>query len=123
MFYGFLSIIILIICVLLILVVLVQIINIIIERNVRRTADFLEKATWTLAAALLVLSVLASWAIPKNSDLTNSNVNVEAPAPTTNDYTLPPSVPTGQPENQQGTQPAQQPAGQPAQQPAGQNQK
>ena len=133
MFYGFLSIIILIICVLLILVVLVQnskgggLASNFAGSNqimgVRRTADFLEKATWTLAAALLVLSVLASWAIPKNSDLTNSNVNVEAPAPTTNDYTLPPSVPTGQPENQQGTQPAQQPAGQPAQQPAGQNQK
>ena len=28
--------------------------------GVRKTTDFLEKATWTLAAALVILSVLAS---------------------------------------------------------------
>lgn len=33
--------------------------------GVRKTADFLEKATWTLAGTLLVLSVLASAAIPR----------------------------------------------------------
>ncbi len=33
--------------------------------GVRKTADFLEKATWTLAGSLLILSVLASAAIPR----------------------------------------------------------
>ena len=33
--------------------------------GVRKTADFLEKATWTLAAGLIVLSVLASLFIPR----------------------------------------------------------
>ncbi|HQO49042.1 MAG TPA: preprotein translocase subunit SecG [Bacteroidales bacterium] len=33
--------------------------------GVRQTADFLEKATWTMAVALLVLSLAASVAIPK----------------------------------------------------------
>ncbi|KAF0131626.1 MAG: hypothetical protein FD155_150 [Bacteroidetes bacterium] len=33
--------------------------------GVRQTADFLEKATWTMAIALLVLSLAASIAIPK----------------------------------------------------------
>ncbi len=33
--------------------------------GVRQTADFLEKATWTMAIALLVLSLAASVAIPK----------------------------------------------------------
>ncbi len=33
--------------------------------GVRKTADFLEKTTWTLAASLMVLSLLASAAIPR----------------------------------------------------------
>ncbi|MDO8899545.1 MAG: preprotein translocase subunit SecG [Bacteroidales bacterium] len=33
--------------------------------GVRQTADFLEKATWTLAIAILVLSLAAAMAIPK----------------------------------------------------------
>ena len=33
--------------------------------GVRKTADFLEKATWTLAISLLVLSLLASLTMPK----------------------------------------------------------
>jgi len=36
--------------------------------GVRKTADFLEKATWTLAIALLVFSLSASMTIPKESD-------------------------------------------------------
>jgi preprotein translocase subunit SecG len=34
--------------------------------GVRKTADFLEKATWTLAISLLVLSLLASLTIPRD---------------------------------------------------------
>lgn len=34
--------------------------------GVRKTADFLEKTTWTLAIALLALSMLSIFVIPKN---------------------------------------------------------
>ncbi|MCF6242330.1 MAG: preprotein translocase subunit SecG [Bacteroidales bacterium] len=34
--------------------------------GVRKTADFLEKATWALAIAILVLSIVGSMAIPRN---------------------------------------------------------
>lgn len=34
--------------------------------GVRKTTDFLEKATWTLAGALLVLSFVAVMVIPKH---------------------------------------------------------
>jgi preprotein translocase subunit SecG len=33
--------------------------------GVRKTADFLEKATWTLAAAILILCVVATATIPR----------------------------------------------------------
>ncbi len=35
--------------------------------GVRKTADFLEKATWTLAIAMLVLSVFSIFVIPKST--------------------------------------------------------
>ena len=64
------SILIIIVCVLLILVVLVQnskgggLASSFASSNqvmgVRKTADFLEKATWTLAVALLALSLLSA---------------------------------------------------------------
>jgi len=36
--------------------------------GVRKTADFLEKATWALAIGILVLSIAGSMAIPHSSD-------------------------------------------------------
>jgi preprotein translocase subunit SecG len=33
----------------------------------RKTADFLEKATWTLAIALCVLSIFSAFAIPRGA--------------------------------------------------------
>jgi len=33
--------------------------------GVKKTADFLEKATWTLAVSLVILSVVASMTIPR----------------------------------------------------------
>ncbi|MCK7532398.1 MAG: preprotein translocase subunit SecG [Marinilabiliales bacterium] len=33
--------------------------------GVRKTADFLEKSTWTLAAAILILSLVATASIPR----------------------------------------------------------
>ena len=35
--------------------------------GVRQTADFLEKATWTLAIAIIVLCIAATFAIPQRS--------------------------------------------------------
>jgi preprotein translocase subunit SecG len=42
--------------------------------GVRKTTDFLEKATWTLAIALLVLSLAASGTIPRGEENTNRSV-------------------------------------------------
>ena len=72
--YVFISALILLVCGLLILVVLVQnskgggLASNFQSSNqvmgVRRTADFLEKATWTLAITLVVLSVLSTKVVP-----------------------------------------------------------
>ena len=35
----------------------------------KKTTDFLEKATWTLAIALISLSLLSNFAIPRNTDV------------------------------------------------------
>jgi preprotein translocase subunit SecG len=80
--YILVSVLILIACILLILVVLVQ--------NskggglaanfgstgqimgVRKTADFLEKATWSLAIALLTLSLISILVIPRNTTVSGT---------------------------------------------------
>jgi len=38
----------------------------------RKTTDFLEKATWTLAASIVVLSLLATAAIPRKNKVEHS---------------------------------------------------
>ena len=73
--YVVISVLIFIVCVLLILIVLVQnskgggLASNFSSSNqfmgVRKTADFLEKATWTLAIALLVLSLSSILVIPR----------------------------------------------------------
>jgi len=40
----------------------------------RKTTDFLEKATWTLAASVVVLSLLATAAIPRKSKSEHSMI-------------------------------------------------
>jgi preprotein translocase subunit SecG len=76
--YIFISILILVICVLLGLIVLVQnpkggglAANFTGSGSqfmgVRQTADFLEKATWSLSVALLVLSLTATMIIPRDT--------------------------------------------------------
>jgi preprotein translocase subunit SecG len=85
--YQVFSVLILIVCVLLVLVVLVQnskggglaanFAGSTQVMGVRKTADFLEKATWTLAGALLVLSVLSSMAIPKAGESKKSRIENE----------------------------------------------
>ncbi|HHJ09687.1 MAG TPA: preprotein translocase subunit SecG [Bacteroidetes bacterium] len=105
--YYFISILILVVCVLLGLIVLVQ--------NpkggglaanfagtgsqfmgVRQTADFLEKATWTLSIVLLVLSLSATMIVPRNVENLSSQdtqlreqlEDVNQPAPV--DFQTPP---------------------------------
>lgn len=58
--------------------------------GVRQTADFLEKATWTLATALLVLSLVASMSIPRN--LTVDSVDTQLRQQIEN--IAPPTTPT-----------------------------
>ena len=45
--------------------------------GVKKTADFLEKATWYLAIALLVLSLMSNFAIPRSSDGAIHQSNVQ----------------------------------------------
>jgi len=88
--YTLITVLIFIACVLLILIVLVQnskggglasnfqATNQIM--GVRKTNDFLEKATWVLATALLVLSIAGSAFIPKGAENQNESAlkeNVE----------------------------------------------
>lgn len=48
--------------------------------GVRKTADFLEKSTWTLAIILLVLSLASIFVIPKSSQEVNSVTQIEEQA-------------------------------------------
>ncbi len=78
MTYVFVSVLILIVCILLALIVLVQnskggglAANFQASNQyigVRQTADFLEKATWTFAIILLVLSLMSVFIIPRQKD-------------------------------------------------------
>ncbi len=90
--FNLISVLIIIVCILLVLVVLVQnskggglAANFGASNQVmgvRRTADFLEKATWTLAAVLLALCILASWAIEKPSSDIKTRMDEESPVGT-----------------------------------------
>ncbi len=62
--------------------------------GVRQTADFLEKATWTLAVAILVLCVLATTFVPsrlgRNQDILDIQERIEQTSPAQPDFqTLP----------------------------------
>src|SRR5512133_3066895 len=73
--YIFISILVLIACVLQVMIVLVQnskggglaanFTSAGQSMGIRKTADFLEKSTWTLAAAILLLCVVATATIPR----------------------------------------------------------
>jgi len=74
--------------------------------GVRQTADFLEKATWSLAVALLVLSLTATLIVPRTSGIdgveqseidelindVNTTVPIDFPSSTTTE-----EEPTGTP--------------------------
>jgi len=42
--------------------------------GIRKTADFLEKSTWTLAAAILILCVVATATIPRGTTTGRSRI-------------------------------------------------
>lgn len=101
--FVFVSVLILIVCILLILVVLVQnskgggLASNFSSSNqimgVRKTADFLEKATWSLAVALLVLSLVTIFVIPRGTVTTKTGTlqeSIENAAPVADDYSAPP---------------------------------
>ncbi len=89
-FYVFLIVLAIIVCVLLGLIVLVQnskgggLASGFQGSNqymgVRQTADFLEKATWTLAIALLAISLLSFMFVPRNSSATATSSKVKSAA-------------------------------------------
>jgi len=82
MIYNLLSVLVMIVCALLILIVLVQnskgggLASNFQSSNqfmgVRKTTDFLEKSTWTLAVALMVFSVIGSLTIPRAEETERS---------------------------------------------------
>ena len=45
--------------------------------GVRKTADFLEKSTWTIAIAILVLSLVATAVIPRGSESQRSRIETQ----------------------------------------------
>ncbi len=105
--YVLISVLIMIACVLLTLIVLVQnskgggLASNFASSNqvmgVRKTADFLEKATWTLAISLLVLSLLATLTIPRGQIEGNRSV-LEEQIDRAQDPTAIPTFPSSEPE-------------------------
>ncbi len=49
--------------------------------GVRKTTDFLEKFTWTLAGTIIVLSILTAKYTTSHSNVPQSQIEVEQPAP------------------------------------------
>ncbi|MBP7075959.1 MAG: preprotein translocase subunit SecG [Bacteroidales bacterium] len=90
--YTFLTVLIIVICILLILIVLVQnskgggLASNFGQGNqimgVKKTADFLEKATWVLASSLLVICIIASITVPRKPKAgeTKKQTTTELPA-------------------------------------------
>lgn len=62
----------------------------------RKTTDFIEKATWTLAIIICVLSICASFAI-KTPVNTSAIQQTQAPTATTNTQTPAPATPNNLP--------------------------
>ncbi len=88
--YTAISVLIFIICILLILIVLVQnskgggLASSLASSNqimgVRKTTDFLEKATWTLAGGMMILCVVATFFIPRGENAVKSAIQEQIEA-------------------------------------------
>ena len=55
--------------------------------GVRKTTDFIEKATWSLAAGMVIISVICAWVAPHTSASNSVMENIENPV--TNPNNLP----------------------------------
>ncbi len=73
--------------------------------GVRKTTDFLEKFTWTLAGIMIVLSILTAKFTASNSNVPQSQVEVQQPAPL-NPSTAPDVTPSMPIPSQMPAQPA-----------------
>ena len=103
--YIFVSVLVIIACILQVLIVLVQnqkggglaanFTSAGQSMGIRKTADFLEKSTWTLAAAILILSVVATASIPRGS--TAGHSRIEEQIKNTVDPNAIPTLPTAVP--------------------------
>jgi preprotein translocase subunit SecG len=104
--YTLITVLIFIVCILLVLIVLVQnskgggLASNFQSSNqvmgVRKTTDFLEKATWALAVSLLVLSIMGSAFIPRERVMQQQS-RVQDQIETAVDPTQVPSFPTTPP--------------------------
>jgi preprotein translocase subunit SecG len=109
--YIFISILIIIACVFQVMIVLVQnskggglaanFTSAGQSMGIRKTADFLEKSTWTLAAAILILCVVATATIPRGSTTERSRIENEIQNAV--DPNAIPTLPTAVPEKTPGT--------------------
>ncbi len=61
--------------------------------GVRKTADFLEKATWALAIGILVLSVVGSMTIPRAAE-TEQESEIKDQIENASDVPMMPNIPT-----------------------------
>ncbi len=114
--YIFVSILVIIACFLQILIVLVQnskggglaanFTSAGQSMGIRKTADFLEKSTWTLAGAILILSVVSTASIPRGETTERSRIEnqiqnaVDPDAIPTLPTAVPPSTSTPPAEGQ-----------------------
>ena len=110
--YSLISVLIVIVCVFLALIVLVQnskggglAANFSASNQimgVRKTADFLEKATWTLAGSLVLLCLLAAFVLPSSGENANRSIldsqieNVAEPGAMPSFPTIPMNLPEEQ---------------------------
>jgi preprotein translocase subunit SecG len=103
--YIFVSVLVIIACILQVLIVLVQnskggglaanFTSAGQSMGIRKTADFLEKSTWTLAAAILILCVVATASIPRGS--VSGHSRIEEQIKNTVDPNAIPTLPTAVP--------------------------
>ncbi len=113
--YIFISVLIIIACVLQIMIVLVQsskggglaanFTSAGQAMGVRKTADFLEKSTWTIAVSIFILSLLATAAIPRGGEEKKSRL--ETQIQNAIDPNAIPTLPSAVPPSAENPQPDQ----------------
>ena len=114
--YIFISVLIIIACVLQVMIVLVQnskggglaanFTSAGQSMGIRKTADFLEKATWTLAGSILMLCVVATATIPRGAITERSSIEnqIQNAVDPNAIPTLPTAVPDDQPVTPAGNE-------------------